>query len=213
MSWLSVLGKGLRSVPILGTAIGMADMAADIGKTVGGVLKKLPKKMPASQLPNLPAVRSMPGLPVGRGMGAGARVGSMVGRGLNVAGALGSTVYLGDMAINAVTHGKRNGMQSSMLPQTVDESQLRTYYRAPKGYVVVKDTVSGKVIGVRKADAKALGLWRPKPKPPISVRDWHAYKSAIKVEKKIKKVFHHSFTAKRKSYGGSHAVHHKSKCK
>jgi hypothetical protein len=208
MGLLSILGKGLRSVPILGTAIGIADMAADIGKTAGGLLKRLPKNVPVSSLPQLPAIRSMPGA-VSRLPSIGSRVGSLAGRGLNIAGAVGSTVYLGDMAINAVTHGKKNSVQQSMLPQTVDESQLKAYYRAPKGYVVVKDTVSGKVIGVRKADARALGLWKPKPKPPISVKDWHAYKAAIKTEKKIKKVFHHSFTAHRKSYSGSHAVHHK----
>jgi hypothetical protein len=142
-------------------------------------------------------------------LSAGARAGSLAARGLNALGTIGTTVYLGDLAIQAVTHG-RNNQTVAGLPQTVDQSLLRPYYRAPKGYVVVKDQATGKYIGVLKADARRLGLWRPKPKPPISVADWHAYKGAIRTEKKIKKVFSHSFRGHR-SAGHCAPVHHKKK--
>jgi D-hexose-6-phosphate mutarotase len=115
------------------------------------------------------------------------------------------------MAIQAVHHGKKaSSMLQNALPQTVDASQLRQYYRAPRGYVIVHDQATGQTIGVRKQDARQLGLWQPKPKPPISVKDWHAYKSAMRTEKKIKKVFKHSFAKHHaRSSSACAPVHHR----
>ena len=70
---------------------------------------------------------------------------------------------------------------------------IRTYYRAPHGYVIVHDPVTRQpVMAVRKSIAKANHLWKPKPKPPISVRDWHCYKRAKVVEKRLAKIAKHS---------------------
>jgi hypothetical protein len=69
----------------------------------------------------------------------------------------------------------------------LDDAYLRTYYRAPKGYIVLRDA-SGRPFAVNKAIARQFGLWRPKRKPPISVSDWSAFKKAQRVEKKLRKV-------------------------
>lgn len=69
----------------------------------------------------------------------------------------------------------------------LDDAYLTPVYRAPRGYVVIKDA-KGRPFAVNKAMAKAFGLWKPKRKPPISVSDWQAFKKAERVEKKLKKI-------------------------
>jgi len=70
---------------------------------------------------------------------------------------------------------------------SLDDQFLRVYYRAPKGYVVIRDA-NGKPFPVMKSAAKAFGLWKPAKKPPISVRDWSALKRSSSVIKKLTKV-------------------------
>ncbi|MEK6283953.1 MAG: hypothetical protein AABN95_26680 [Acidobacteriota bacterium] len=67
----------------------------------------------------------------------------------------------------------------------LDDQFLRPYVRAPRGYVLVRDA-SGRPFAVLKSMAKAFKMWRPKPKPPISVRDWHHLKGAGRVVDKLK---------------------------
>jgi len=69
----------------------------------------------------------------------------------------------------------------------LDDAYLTPVYRAPRGYVVIRDQ-QGRPFAVNKAMAKAFGLWRPKRKPPISVSDWQAFKKAERVEKKLRKI-------------------------
>lgn len=69
----------------------------------------------------------------------------------------------------------------------LDDAYLKTYVRAPRGYVVVRDA-QGRPFAVNKMIAKQFGIWKPKKKPPISVRDWQSFKRAKSVEKKLKKI-------------------------
>ncbi|MEJ2746294.1 MAG: hypothetical protein P8123_11525 [bacterium] len=69
----------------------------------------------------------------------------------------------------------------------LDDAYLKTYYRAPRGYVVLRDA-NGRPFAINKAMAKSFGLWKPRKKPPISVSDWQAFKKAERVEKKLKKI-------------------------
>lgn len=69
----------------------------------------------------------------------------------------------------------------------LDDAYLKPYYRAPRGYVVVRDA-SGRPFAVNKTIARQFGIWKPKKKPPISVSDWQAFKKAQRVEKKLRKV-------------------------
>lgn len=87
----------------------------------------------------------------------------------------------------------------------LDDAYLKPYYRAPRGYVVLRDA-SGKPFAVNKAMAKAFGLWRPKKKPPISVSDWQAFKKAERVEKKLKKIAGPALRKRGYRAGGSRAT-------
>lgn len=72
-------------------------------------------------------------------------------------------------------------------PFAIAERNLRTAYRSPiKGYVVVRDSV-GDPLAVPKWIAKAYFGWKPSRKPPISVGEWNAIKTADRASKKVKK--------------------------
>lgn len=70
---------------------------------------------------------------------------------------------------------------------SLDDAYLRIYYRAPKGYVVVRDP-SGKPYCMLKSVARSLGFWKATAKPPISATDWKHYKRNKAIEKKLKKI-------------------------
>lgn len=69
----------------------------------------------------------------------------------------------------------------------LDDAYLKIYYRAPRGYVIVKDA-TGRPFAVNKAIAKQFGLWRPAAKPPISATDWKHYKRNQIIEKRLRKI-------------------------
>jgi len=69
----------------------------------------------------------------------------------------------------------------------LDDAYLRTYVRAPRGYVIVRDA-NGKPFAVLKKIAQQAGIWRAPRKPPISAGDWNKFKTAERVEKKLMKI-------------------------
>lgn len=69
----------------------------------------------------------------------------------------------------------------------LDDAYLKPYYRAPRGYVVLRDA-NGKPFAVNKEIAKSFGLWKPAAKPPISATDWKHYKRNKTIEKRLKKI-------------------------
>lgn len=69
----------------------------------------------------------------------------------------------------------------------LDDAYLKPCVRAPRGYVVLRDQ-EGRPFAVNKMIAKQFKLWKPKAKPIISVRDWHSYQRAQRVEKKLRKI-------------------------
>lgn len=80
----------------------------------------------------------------------------------------------------------------------LDDAYLKTYYRAPRGYVIIKDA-SGRPFAVNKAIAKSFGLWRPAAKPPISATDWKHYKRNQVIEKRLRKIAAPALRKSRKS--------------
>jgi len=75
-----------------------------------------------------------------------------------------------------------------MFPVTLPDSAMKTYFRAPKGYVIVRDAVTGLPHAVLKSAARSAGLWKPAKKPPISVGDWQCLLKANRTVKKLKQV-------------------------
>lgn len=72
-------------------------------------------------------------------------------------------------------------------PWAISKANLKTYYRAPKGFVIVYDQVGDPYALPRKM-AMWLKLWKPGAKPPISVGDYQALKRADRTAKKVKKI-------------------------
>lgn len=72
-------------------------------------------------------------------------------------------------------------------PYALDDAYLKPYYRAPKGFVVVRDS-SNRPFALQKDIAKFFHLWRPAAKPPISATEWKHYKSNKRIEKKLTEV-------------------------
>lgn len=57
----------------------------------------------------------------------------------------------------------------------------------PPGYVVV-DMPDGERIGVLREVARSMGLWKPRPKPPITAGDARAIRRANSARKRVKRL-------------------------
>lgn len=75
----------------------------------------------------------------------------------------------------------------ALKPYAISMGNLRTYYRAPKGFVVIRDQ-NGDPMGIPKGIARNMGLWKASAKPPISATDWRHFKRAAAVSKKLNKI-------------------------
>lgn len=75
----------------------------------------------------------------------------------------------------------------------LDDRYLMTYYKAPRGYVVVRDA-DGKPFPLNKKIAQQMGYWKPAKKPLLSIRDTQSIKRAGRAIEKLKKA---SKTAKK----------------
>lgn len=133
---------------------------------------------------------------------------------------------MGDTGGLGIPRGPDGGMQmpwsDPRIPRdlrqwALDDKYLKTYYRAPKGYVVVRDQ-SGRPYALKKEIARQMGWWKPAKKPPISVSDWQAFKKAERVAKKLKKIANSRFvkpTTRRSTkaipVGHGQTLHHKGK--
>jgi hypothetical protein len=72
--------------------------------------------------------------------------------------------------------------------QTVMQPTFKQIAQAPPGYVIVKCPNTGQKLAMLKPVARALGLWKPRRKPPISAKDWNCLKKADSTIKKLKRV-------------------------
>lgn len=70
---------------------------------------------------------------------------------------------------------------------SLDDAYLKISYRAPRGYVIVRDA-SGRPFAVNKTIARQFGIWKAAAKPPISATDWKNYKRSQQIEKKLLKI-------------------------
>lgn len=68
----------------------------------------------------------------------------------------------------------------------LDDRYLMTYYKAPRGYVVVRDA-DGKPFPLNKKIAQQMGYWKPAKKPLLSIRDTQSIKRAGRAIEKLKK--------------------------
>lgn len=90
-------------------------------------------------------------------------------------------------------------------PWAISKANLKQYYRAPKGFVIVYDSV-GDPYAIPRKMAIWLRLWKPAHKPPISVGDWQAVKRADRTVKKMRKIFRTTTRVDKSITGGKVVV-------
>jgi hypothetical protein len=81
--------------------------------------------------------------------------------------------------------GNDPNVTDDLKASVISKGNLKVFYRAPKGYVVMKDQV-GDPMGVPKYLARRYG-WKPAKKPLLSIRDTNSLKTAGRAIKKLQK--------------------------
>jgi len=75
------------------------------------------------------------------------------------------------------------------VPATTVTPAARECLRCPKGYVLIRDPRNPSAATcMLKTVARQMGLWKPRPKPPMSASDYRKLRIAKRVEKKIKRM-------------------------
>jgi len=179
MGWLTSALKGVKAVAKPLSAIGNIPV-------VGSVVKAVP--FVGAGLAAAGAVSSL--LPGGGGGGGG-----------QVAGGLPALPGMGSMGIPPVAGQGFPGMagmgdrsifrndpnvSAQIAPWAIPARGLRQSFRAPKGFVVLRDE-KGDPFGLPKFIARKMGWWKPAKKPPISAGEWAALGKANKVVRTLKK--------------------------
>jgi len=155
----AVAGVGRLASKIPGAkAIPMVGTALSV---IGGASAVADMFSGGGQSPGLP-MPGMPGIP-----------GSMGGGFPGQAGPGDRSIFRNDPNVIA-----------ALKPYAIPMRGLRGYYRAPRGYVVVKDEV-GDPMGIPKFLAKQFKLWKPAKKPLLSIRDTSAIRRAGSAIKKL----------------------------
>lgn len=166
---------GIKMLPGVGNLISAADLAVNAYQMFSPSSPAPIKAMNMSDAGGLPALPGMQNSLVAPAGMPGSPLAPIPG---SVSGRTGHYASLASKPV--------------MIPQ--GSPLLRAFVRAPRGYHVFH-TAAG-VVAIRKDQARswaaANGL-PPPPihhKPPISVGDWHRFKAAGKVMKKLQKIEH-----------------------
>jgi len=144
------VGKALRAVPGVGTAL----VAADIGYS----LFKSGSVASGGGMPPLP----------------------------NMSGVGGMIPFDPNMGKRSIFRDDPNVMEA-LKGFAIPARDLKEYFRAPRGFVVMRDK-NNDPFGIPKIIAKKWLGYREADKPPISVRDWNSLKRADSVIKKFRKI-------------------------
>jgi hypothetical protein len=193
--WNTVVGKALKFVvknPVVGTALAVIPGGGIIGKVIQGVGKVMSS-------------------PIGKAAGAGLILAGAVDIAKNTFGpgvqqGAGVPPVPPPMQPTGGTatspggswgpRGPGNKLQlpwndpnvhASMKAFALDDSYLKVMYRAPRGYVVVRDP-NGRPYPLQKWAALRAGWWHAARRPPITAGEWHQYQTALRVEKKLAKI-------------------------
>ena len=160
-----VLGGIVKALPVVGNIASAADLAVQAYDMFHPSTPGPVAAMTGGGLPALPGMAT-PGMPIAAAPGS-------------VSGRTGNYATLASRPV--------------MIPQ--GSPLLRAFVRAPRGYHVFH-LPTGQVVAIRKDQAHAFAAQNGLPpppkhhKPPISVGDWHRFKSAGKVMKKLQKIEH-----------------------
>lgn len=188
---------------VTGIATGIRAVRKAIRRARGGGGDKPVVRVPQSSMPSISAIAPMPRAP--------APMHQMVGPGgLPSIQSGGMPMPTKQVVPTMWWQGPGGKLQAPWrdprIPQylrqfALDDAYLKTYYRAPKGYVVIRDD-QGRPFAVNKAIARQFGIWKPHKKPPISISDWQAYQKSQRVERKLMKIAGPALRKRRSRSGG-----------
>lgn len=170
MGWFKTLKRISRKVVKSKALRGIASFVPGGAAVVGGL------SLASALIPSGPGAAAVPGIPKLPGM----------------LSTLGGPIT-GGIPPGAGTMGQRSifrddpNVIEALKPYAISMHNLRTYYRAPKGFIIAHDA-QGDPFGIPKAMAKIYLGWKPAKKPPISVRDWQAFQRSKRVLKKLQSI-------------------------
>lgn len=173
----SMFGNIVRSVSGAGLTVARAATRTPLLKAVPGLGTAL--SVASIGLTGYQAMQGAMGGGGGLPPGPFGPAGSMNGPGGGFAG------FSGGIVGKRTVFGNDPNVPDNLKSQVISKGNLRTYYRAPKGFVVMKDS-AGDPMGVPKYIAKMYG-WKPAKKPLLSIRDTSAIRHAGAVISKLKK--------------------------
>lgn len=161
--------------------MGLFSAMSSIVRGAGGLVASAARSPIGKAIPGVAGAVSVYSAVSGLGGGGGSSLppspfgGSMPKGGFGVA----------PMAGNRGIFRNDANVPDNIKPYVISKGDLRQYYRAPKGYVIMKDA-KGDPMGVPKYIAKMYG-WKPAKKPLLSIRDTNAIRHSGAVINKLKK--------------------------
>ncbi len=166
----------------------------NLGKAAGSVLRSPVGQIATSFIPGggliSGGLKAAGALATGYSLYQGAR--SLTGGGSNtpalppMPGVMGGGVPDPNAGKRSIFRDDPN-VAADLKQYAIDERFLKQFFRAPKGYVILRDN-AGDVYALPKLIAMQRGWWKPAKKPPISVRDWSAMKRAQVVMRKLREI-------------------------
>lgn len=91
-------------------------------------------------------------------------------------------------AFNEVPEARVGGRTIFDAPAATATPRQEVCYRCPKGYVLVTDPRSGAKTCILKCVARQMGVWKARPKPPISAADARHLRIAETTKRKAKRI-------------------------
>ena len=179
---------GIKAIPVVGSVVAGAELVSTGVDFISGGNRSSAAPAAPALPPVLPQAARLPAIPRQTGgivpFGTGARAPILPS--FNRSGPV--TVPQAGPVRPGGPSSVQNLMTAEALKQfAIPANALRTYFRAPPGFVIVRDA-NGQVFGVLKSIAKQAGIWKPSKKPPISVRQWSSLKRANSTVNKIKRI-------------------------
>jgi hypothetical protein len=202
----------------LGGAV--ANIAAEVipgGKIIKGVVEAVVgggSSQPVIQVPKAQLTGGgNVGLPALVSSASGGLPALSLGGSAPLVAAAGTTAAIGSQTVGTLPFWRGPGgklqapWQDPNIPEylkqfALDDAYLRICYRAPRGYVVIRDK-DGRPFAVNKWIAQKAGIWKPNPKPLLTATDVRALRRAATLKKTVArlnklygpKLVHHSSTA------------------
>jgi hypothetical protein len=169
-----------RNAGLLGTAASLIPGGAVIGRIAGLAGRALPAAGVGMAIGRVtsgsnPGIPSLPGLPYAQGGRQPAGTLTRLGQRIVPGGKTGR-----ELMPYGGTEYDRLGRPIAVHPELIER------HYAPPGYVIVQ--MGDTKIGMLKGVARSMGLWKGRPRPPISGYDARAIRRAASAQKRVQKL-------------------------